>query len=100
MTSKTVFSSTAAREIRDSYSWYENHGNGLGDRFVNFIDWTLELIKINPVGFPNKKGTYREATLKKFPYQIIYEYIEETQTIYILHVFHTKRNPTIKHKRD
>jgi mRNA-degrading endonuclease RelE of RelBE toxin-antitoxin system len=100
MTFKTVFSSTAAREIKNSYIWYEDHSNGLGDRFVNSIDLILELIQQNPVGFPNKKGSYREASLKKFPYQIVYEYIEETQTIYVLHVFHTKRNPRIKHKHD
>jgi len=100
MASKTIFSSTAAEEIRNSYVWYENHSKGLGDRFVNFIDLSLDLVKLNPSGFPVKKGSYREASLKKFPYQIIYEFIEETQTIYVLHVFHTKRHPAIKHKHD
>lgn len=100
MSCKTVFSSTATKEIKDSYVWYEDRAKGLGDRFVNFIDIALELIQLNPVGFPKKRGSYREATLTKFPYQIIYEYIEETRTIYVLHVFHTKRHPRIKHKRD
>jgi len=100
MACKTVFSTTAAKEIMNSYVWYEDLAKGLGDRFVNFIDLALALIEQNPVGFPKKRGSYREATLKKFPYQIICEYIEEKLTIYILHVFHTKRHPRIKHKRD
>lgn len=99
MSCKTIFSSAAAKEIRDSYAWYEDHFNGLGDRFVSSIDLILEIIEQNPVGFPNKSGSYREAILKKFPYQIIYEYIEEKQTVYVLHVFHTKRHPGIKRKR-
>ena len=99
MSCKTIFSSSAAKEIRDSYAWYEDHSNGVGDRFVSSIDLILELIGQNPAGFPNKSGSYREATLKKFPYQIIYEFIEEKQTVYVLHVFHTKRHPRIKHKR-
>jgi len=99
MSCKTTFSSAAAKEIRDSYAWYEDHSNGLGNRFVSSIDLILELIEQNPVGFPNKRGSYREATLKKFPYQIIYEYIDEKQTVYVLHIFHTKRHPRIKHKR-
>jgi mRNA-degrading endonuclease RelE of RelBE toxin-antitoxin system len=95
---KVVFFSSASKEIQDSFVWYENRVNGLGVRFVNFIDLTIELIQIHPEGFPNKKGPYREATLKIFPYQIIYEYIKEKQTIYILHVYHTKRHPKLKYK--
>ncbi|MDP2335280.1 MAG: type II toxin-antitoxin system RelE/ParE family toxin [Bacteroidota bacterium] len=100
MVCNVVFSSSAAKEVRDSFVWYENRVEGLGDRFINFIDLTIELILQNPEGFPNKKGPYREAALKIFPYQIIYEYIEEKQTVYILHVFYTKRHPKIKYKRE
>lgn len=95
---KAVFSSSATKEIQNSFVWYENRAKDLGVRFVKFIDITIELIQQNPKGFPNKKGPYREAALKIFPYQIIYEYIEDKQTVYILHVFHTKRHPKIKYK--
>ena len=98
MDCKAVFSSSAAKELQDSFNWFESRIKGLGLRFVNFIDMTLELILQNPKGFPNKKGSYREAALKIFPYQIIYEYIEQKQTVYILHVFHTKRHPKTKYK--
>jgi plasmid stabilization system protein ParE len=96
---KAVFSSFAVKELQDSFVWYETRVRGLGERFVKFIDVTIELILQNAEGFPIKKIPYREAGLKKFPYQIIYEYIKEKQTVYILHVFHTKRHPRIKYKR-
>lgn len=95
---KIVFSSSAAKELQDSVDWYENRVRGLGDRLINFIDLTIELIRQDPKRFPNKKGSYREAAVKIFPYQIIYEYIEQKQTIYVLHIFHTKRHPGIKYK--
>ena len=98
MSCKVVFFSSASKEIQDSFFWYENRVNGLGVRFVNFIDQTIEMIQNHPDGFPNKKGPDREATMKTFPYQIIYEYIKEMQTIYILHVYHTKRHPKLKYK--
>jgi mRNA-degrading endonuclease RelE of RelBE toxin-antitoxin system len=98
MVCKTVFSSSAAKELRVSFNWYENCVKGLGVRFINFIDMTIELIVQNPNGFPNKNGSYREAAVKIFPFQIIYEYIEQKQTVYILHVFHTKRHPKTKYK--
>ena len=100
MSCKAVFSSFAAKEVQESFDWYDIRAKGLGDRFISSIDLIIELILLNPVIFPNKKGSYREASLKKFPYLIIYEYIEKNETVYILHVFHTKRHPKIKHKRD
>jgi plasmid stabilization system protein ParE len=99
MGNKTIFSSTAAKDIESSYHWYENRRKGLGDQFINLIDLTIQLMLSNPEGFPNKYKQYREATLKKFPYQIIYEYLKESQTIYVFRVFHTKRHPKIKYKR-
>ena len=95
---KAVFSSSAAKDVVDSYNWYEKRTTGLGDRFIKYIDLTVEWILLNPEGFPNKKGNFREATLKRFPFQIIYEYIKEKQTVYILHIFHTKRHPQIKYR--
>lgn len=99
MSSKTTFSSEAVKEIANSYHWYESRSKGLGDQFIHLIDLTIQLILLNPEGFPNKKMQYREATLKRFPYQIIYEYLKENHTIYILHIFHTKRHPKIKYTR-
>jgi hypothetical protein len=72
--------------------------NGLGEQFVYFIDLTIELILQNPEGFPVKKNPYREAALKKFPYQIVYEYVKKEQAIYILHIFNTRRHPKLKYK--
>lgn len=99
MGNKIIFSSTAVKEIQHSYHWYESRRKGLGDQFINLIDLTIQLIHSNPEGFPSKHRQYREASLRKFPYQIIYEYIKESQTIHIFRVFHTKRHPKIKYTR-
>ena len=99
MGNKTIFSSAAVNDFAISYHWYENRSKGLGDQFINLIDLTIKLILLNPEGFPNKTGQYREATLKRFHYQIIYEYLKESQSIYILHIFHTKWHPKIKYIR-
>ena len=99
MRCKVVFSPEAAMEVKESFEWYEWHVGGLGRRFIDLIDLTIDLILLNPEGFPRKIGSYREAALKKFPYQIIYEYRQEKQTVYILHVFNTYRNPDKKYIR-
>jgi plasmid stabilization system protein ParE len=99
MRCSVVFSSTAAKELQESFDWYENRADGLGYQFIETIDNVIELILLNPEVFPNKKAPYREATTKKFPFLIVYEYVKEKQTIYVLHIFHTKRHPRTKYKQ-
>ena len=84
--------------MQDSYEWYENRIEGLGNRFVGIIDKTIEFILLNPEGYPEKSPPYREIVLNRFPYVLIYEFDKVKHIIYILHVFHTKRNPKLKYK--
>lgn len=98
MSIKVIFSSIAEDEVQDSFYWYEHRVIGLGEQFVNAIDLTIELIVQNPEGFPIKRNPFREAALKKFPYQIIYKYLDKEQIIYILHTFNTNRDPNLKYR--
>jgi|SRR5665213_28636 len=95
---KLILSSEAVKELQESYQWYEGRSEGLGGRFVELIDKAIKLIVLNPEGYPNKIGLYREIVLTKFPYLIVYEFIKEKRIIYVLHVFNTKRNPTVKYE--
>jgi plasmid stabilization system protein ParE len=96
MGNKIVLSSMAVKELDESFLWYEDRQEGLGDRFISFIEKAFRLIELTPERYPKKSKFYREFAVDKFPYVILYEYIIEEQKINILHVFHTKRNP--KHK--
>ena len=100
MSCSVIFSSKAAKEIHESFVWYEEQTKGLGHQFIEIIDFAIELIKHNPDGFPNKRNSYREAVLKRFPYIIVYEHLEAEQVIFVLHIFHTKRHPKKKYKFD
>lgn len=99
MSRRAIFSSLAANELQESCDWYENRKEGLGFQLLEIIDKAIELILFNPEGFPQKKEPYREVALKIFPYIIVYEYLKETQIVYVLHIFHTSRHPRIKYKR-
>lgn len=100
MSCKAIFSSIAARELQESFDWYDNRAQGLGYKLIDMIDKTIELVLLNPEGFPLKKEPYREVSLKKFPYIIVYEYLKEKNVVYVLHIFHSSRHPKIKHKRE
>jgi len=59
--------------------------DGLGEKFLVFIDNALHLIALSPERFPVKRQSYREFVVGKFPFVIVYEYLEEKQTIHVLH---------------
>jgi len=95
---KIILSVKVVKDLQESYEWYEDRSEGLGGQFVELVDKAIKLIILNPEAYPNKKSPYREIVLSKFPYVIIYEFVKEENTVYVLHVFHTKRNPKLKYK--
>lgn len=99
MKCRIIISSAAAKEFHESFEWYENLSVGLGFRFVNFVDKLLTIIEFYPESFPLKKDPFREASIKRFPYLIIYEYFPKDRTIYVLHIFNTHQLPRKKHSR-
>ncbi len=93
---RIVLSSTAKNELEASYLCYEERSAGLGKRFLDVIDQSFQMIKLNPDGFPKKNQEYREFVLKRFPFVIIYQFDKINKMIYVLRIFHSSRNP---HKR-
>ena len=98
MTFKIVVSLRARKDIEESYDWYEGEKLGLGVRFVLSIDHVFNVISMNPEAFARQKKDYRQLPVKDFPYLIVYK-IQGKDTINILRVFHTSRNPKFKYKR-
>ncbi|MFD2938600.1 type II toxin-antitoxin system RelE/ParE family toxin [Flavobacterium notoginsengisoli] len=85
----------AEKEINASIEFYESRSKGLGKQFLTYLRSYLKVLKTNPELFEIKKQPgYREMTLVKFPFVIIYEIIRNEIVIYS--VFHTSRNPERK----
>lgn len=89
----------AVHELQDAYLWYEERSEGLGLRFITYTNKCLSQIAENPESYPRKKGPYREALLEVFPYVIIYELFKKEKIVFVLYIFHSKRNPILKYKR-
>ena len=85
----------AENEIDESIEFYESRSKGLGKQFLSYLKSYLKVLKTNPELFEIKKEPgYRELTLVKFLFVIIYEIIENEVIVYS--VFHTSRNPQRK----
>lgn len=85
------FAAEAVSEFSNAVEWYESKVEGLGLRFTDEIDATIERIRLNPELYPLVVEGIRKIQVNKFPFSIFYK-IEDC-TIVILRVFHNKRKP-------
>jgi len=84
----------AENELSDSYDWYEKQQIGLGDKFFNEINHYLNLLENNPYHFPVKySDDLHSISVRKFPFLIIFWVDDINQTVFVVSVFHTSRNP-------
>lgn len=95
-----IFHPDADKEFTESVIWYEEQKENLGERFANAIEEVIQRIQARPESFGYSKRPFREATVKVFPFTIIYKVNKQKQTIYIAAIYHAKRNPKKKYRRN
>jgi len=92
MSTSLIWRGEAIRDVQEAYNWYEAESKGTGERLLAELDEFVAFILEHPGGLPKWRSRYRKMTLKKFPYQVIYQY--EKDTVVIHSVFHSSRNPS------
>ncbi len=91
MLKKVKFAEEASHEFRESVEWYEARAKGLGLRFTDETDSTVERIRLNPDLYQKVAGNIRRIQMNRFPYSVFYT--TEDDTLVILRIFHNKRKP-------
>jgi plasmid stabilization system protein ParE len=86
------FHPTARDEINDANDWYEQRQAGLGRDFLDELERVLGEIAANPERYGFAGANIREGLLRRFPYAVYYRELPES--IRILAVFHTSRDPS------
>lgn len=86
----------ADEETEQAALWYEQQRDGLGQRFLDGVDETLDRLRRYPrAGAPvphvSTDLAVRRAPVKRFPYHVIY--LELVASIHILAVAHDRRRP-------
>lgn len=89
----------AKEELKEAVSWYEEKQIGLGEDLNKEVTRKIEQIAKFPLRYPARRGYYRVALIKRFPYLIVYRYNKIKNLITILAVYHTSRNPKIKYRK-
>lgn len=93
MNYKVVVSDSAKNDIKDSALWYNRQQAGLGKRFTKSIKNCINAIKLQPESFQIRYKDNRAGIPYKFPYLIIYYIDYEKQTVKIIAVFRSSKNP-------
>ena len=97
---KVTFLKLAEKELDDAFAYYESIQRGLGFRFLAEVELSESRIKNFPKSY-EKIGTYsRRCLVQKFPYGLIYQYLETRKEILIVAVSHLHRKPEYWAKRE
>jgi toxin ParE1/3/4 len=88
---KLIIKPSAETDAADAAVWYNSRSEGLGNEFLLSIDSKINAIKRNPNQFQVVYKNVRRALTERFPYGIFF--IVENDTIYVLAIVHTRRNP-------
>jgi plasmid stabilization system protein ParE len=94
MTYSVDFLHAAETEIADAIDWYEEQEAGLGSEFRVSVETVVAAIEESPLAFPVIYGSaVRRVLTRKFPYSVIYTVVGNT--VLVIAVFHSSRNPMI-----
>lgn len=86
-------SQIAYKETDDAYEYYESQSSGLGERFLKSLEDAYSKLSQTPryYGYIRSDKNIRDIKIKTFPFVIIFQIVEDT--ILVLRVFNTNRNP-------
>ncbi len=92
MSGKTVFRSAALEDVRSARDWYEERRPSLGAAFVQRLEACIAQIERNPEIGPAVDEHTRRTQLRRFPYIVYYEVLENGD-ILVLAVLHARWDP-------
>lgn len=94
-----IYDPGALLEYKDAAAWYLRRSETAAANLVNEIKKAIFLICKDPFRYRNSYKTFRETSLKKYPYSTIYGGDESVKMVIIESVFHHKRNPRRKYRK-
>ncbi len=87
-----IYDPAALKEYKQAITWYHERSNLASENFVKEVGEKIELICNNPLLYRNVYKYFRQTSLKKYPYSIVYFVNEVEKKIIISSVYHHKRS--------
>ena len=93
MNFQLIVTKAAEIDLDESFVWYEKQKEELGFAFILEFEKTLNKIMSNPFYPSLIEDDARSASLKRFPYTIIYRILTKQLQVRIIAVIHQHRDP-------
>lgn len=98
MNYRYIFNPIAFIEYKDAVTWYAERSETATINFVKEVKEKIAVICKEPLQYRNTYKKFRETSLNKYPYSIVYIVEENNRTVIILSLYHHKRNPQKKYR--
>ena len=87
----------ATEELNEAWNGYEERREGLGDELLGCVEAAFAAIHRNPQAHRRAEGRIRQAIVRRFPYIVLF--VEYSDYIEVIAVFHMARDPNRWHVR-
>jgi plasmid stabilization system protein ParE len=94
-----LYDPIALMEYKDAVSWYAAGSEKAANNLIKEVKEKIKVICNDPLRYRNTYKKFRETSLKKYPYSIVYLIDESAATVIIISVYHHKRNPKGKYRK-
>jgi toxin ParE1/3/4 len=97
MSLRIILRAEAEAEFDEAFDFYEARRAGLGPEFMAAVQKVLDTIAVSPRIHAIVFNDVRKGIVRGFPFCIFYRVL--TDSIDVLAVFHTSRNPKLWQRR-
>jgi len=95
MNCKVEFSKFVKTDLKEIKDWYKKINKKLVDRFFEEFENEIKFLAENPSSKEIKYNNCRICYLKSFPFGIHYQYFDSNNSILIIGIYHSSRNPKV-----
>ena len=85
------FHPDVSSEIKASYDWYQEQADGLGEDFLNELEYSYQAIVEFFDTWPKFSRDFRRFILSRFPFSVIYR--KNNESVYVIAIMHHSRKP-------
>ena len=94
---RVVLTPAAEQDIEESFLWYEDKAEGLGDAFRRQVRAAFDRVKARPLSFPIVEEDTRRVLLHKFSHAIYF--ILDRDRAVVTACVHESRDPQVWRSR-
>jgi plasmid stabilization system protein ParE len=93
MAANIAFTQQARDDLTEAHDWYEQQRPGRGAKFLSRAQDCFATICRIPRAGRSVGVRHRQAVVQHFRYVVVYRYDDATDTVIVVAVFHTSRDP-------